>query len=179
MYIWINYIFSENWINERINNLIKLWLNELLNEINVTKKNGYIFETRSTPRAQTSDAPNLRNVKQSTHAWNSPSKTVVECSLFHARPILKISWKSVNVAKKHEFDPKKETNISVSKGLNVTYPKCFGLLFVSSPTNPENFMKIRPSFLTDRDENITFAGGNKLYVYIPLCSTPWYQKDRI
>ena len=31
---------------------------------------GIVFETRTTPREQTSAAPNLKNAKQSSKAWN-------------------------------------------------------------------------------------------------------------
>ena len=40
--------------------------------------------------------PNLRNVKQSRHTWNSLSQNVPECSMFHVGQILKISSKSVH-----------------------------------------------------------------------------------
>ena len=50
---------------------------------------------RSTPRAQTSAAPNLRNVKQSIHAWNSLPENVSDCSLFRAGPTIEISRTSV------------------------------------------------------------------------------------
>ena len=66
--------------------------------------------TRSIPRAQTSSATYLRNVKQSSHAWNSLSPNVPENSLFHAGPIRKIPWKSVqafvrNVANRQTEKP--------------------------------------------------------------------------
>ena len=47
--------------------------------------------TRSTPNAQTSTSPNLRNVKQSSEAESSLPQTVLECSLCLAGLVPKIS----------------------------------------------------------------------------------------
>ena len=41
--------------------------------------------------------PNLRNMKQSSIAWNSLPQNVQECSEFHFGSILEMSWKSVYV----------------------------------------------------------------------------------
>ena len=53
-------------------------------------------KARNTPRVESSTAPNLKNVKQSSQVWNSLPENVLKCSLFHSGPIVKISWKSVH-----------------------------------------------------------------------------------
>ena len=53
------------------------------------------FRTKSIARAQTSAALNLRNVKQSSQAYNSIPQNVLECSLLHVGAILKTLLRSV------------------------------------------------------------------------------------
>ena len=55
------------------------------------------FLTRSTPRAQTSAAHNLRNMKHSSQAWNNLPQNVPECSIsnlswkFHHNPLMRFT----------------------------------------------------------------------------------------
>ena len=57
--------------------------------------------TRNTPRAQTFIVPNMRNVKQSSQAWNSLPPNVPVYFLFHAGPILNSSRVFWNFADRH------------------------------------------------------------------------------
>ena len=71
-------------------------------------------------------------------------QNVLDCSLSHIQPALKISCKLAlpcfrNVASRHRFLWQLEKKLLVCRGLNGTFPKCYRMFLVPSPTYPENF----------------------------------------
>ena len=83
-------------------------------------------KTRSTPRVQTSTAPNLRSMKQSSWAWN----TLADCFCFVSCPTN--TWKHfMKIHEKQTWIQKKKN--PVSKGLNTTSSKHSSLFFQPIP----------------------------------------------